>query len=497
MGETKTNPAPMQVRPYGDKDGNSYRRPGSDLGNIVQQNMFGPLKRLFSRPASPAPAEAVSSVPIAPLIPAPVAAPAFSTPPPPPTGESIQVPFQDIVARLPATITPLLASSFNGMFALPVQTALAQLPTGAVRITLAELRRGIPPGTIAENPSLDSTLIDLPLPRILAAMNPALLARRPGQKKVTVSEEITGIFGTKEKAAFASPSPAPVAPPPKPVAQPFIIPAPIPMPIPAPIAMPVAQAAPIILPPPPQGENVLTVPLSALGEFWPAEVRQEITASGWSEAVVSLPMDRLETSMKAGRVSFSWGEVIGWLNVAPPSVPSVQSATTLEFPLKVIAPLFMSRRKVSVPQKKTTVGENIPDLFAGGSKPAPAPTAPALVSNEWSPQQVVLKINALPNVAGSLIVTKDGLLVAGSVPAPLKSETMAAFLAQLFARGGQASNEMQLGPLTCFTLWAGQHCCAIFKSGTLYMAVLSRAGDPLPDMTALQRTASELAQRNP
>jgi hypothetical protein len=113
----------------------------------------------------------------------------------------------------------------------------------------------------------------------------------------------------------------------------------------------------------------LTVRISALYEFWPVPVRQEITQFNWSDASIALPMNRLESVLKTGRVVFTWGDLIQWLDVSTASAASQQRETALELPLNVIVPLFMSQLPAPVAQKKITVGENIPNLFAGMGKP--------------------------------------------------------------------------------------------------------------------------------
>ncbi len=273
-------------------------------------------------------------------------------------------------------------------------------------------------------------------------------------------------------------------------------------------------ATPVPTPPSPAG-GVLTVRLSALYEFWPEPVRQDIAQSNWQDASVALPMNRLDSAMKTGRVVFTWGELIQWLDVPSTAAPSPQRETALELPLKVMVPLFMPQRPAPVAQKKIIIGENIPNLFA---TPAPKAAAAAKIvppvaavaakpadalgeifgqpaKSEWSPQEITQKINALTGVAASLIAMGDGLLVAGQLPPPLKSETMAAFLPQLFGRAANSSGEIQLGPLSALTLLAGQTRCAIFKAGALYLAVLSKPGAALPD-ALLQRVAAEMAKRS-
>jgi predicted regulator of Ras-like GTPase activity (Roadblock/LC7/MglB family) len=624
------------------------------------------LKRIFSQPASnpappvpaapkpaaPPPAPAPKAAPAAqPAAPAPkpvVAAqpaPAAPQPPPPSDGTSIQVLLSDIVAKLPANLAPKPSASVTGAFSLPVQTALAQLPSGAVRIRFAQLREAAPPGTFPDDASLNETLVDLPLPKILAAMNPALLTRRSGQKQIDVPPEITGVFGTKDKApsqvagasaasvapaapsAPVAPKPAPVVPTPPPtpvaaspvpvvpVAPPSpVVPKPAPV-VPTPSPTPVAQKPPTSIASPPATPKLptssplpfatqkpaappaapaplpfatqkpappaapapavpapapgpaaqapaggaLKVQLSVICESWPEPVRQEIAQSKLNDASVGLPVSRLDAAMKTGRIVFTWGELIQWLDVTFAPASSPNKDTSLDLPLKVIAPLYMAQRKAPVDQKKIVIGENIPNLFEGLAQPsvqaapppAPAPSAPAPApvvaaptpapappppapvvvapapapvpapvpalapepvaavapasvfgeifgqpaKKEWSPQEITQKINTLPGVAASLIAMSDGLLVAGDLPAPLKSETLSAFLPQMFGRMNHYSGEIQLGSLSTLTLQAGQTSCAIFKTDALYLAVLGKPGETLPDAT-LQRVVGELAKRD-
>jgi len=427
--------------------------------------------------------------------------------------DTILLLLSDIVARLPDSFAPLVSSSVTGTFPLPVKTALGQLHSGAVRISFGQIRQFAPPGTFANNASLDDSLVELPLPKILAAMNPALLARRPGQTQVEVPKDISGVFGSKGRASarVAAPGAAPVVStaPPIPVAPKPVSVVPQKPAAPAPPPVPLAPAG-----------DALIVRLSALYEYWPETIRQDIAQSNWSDASVSLPMNRLDAAMKTGRVAFTWGELVQWLDVSSPSISPLHREKSLELPLKVIAPLFMAQQRAPVIQKNIAVDGNVPNLFpvpgktSGRAAPAPAPVAvspapaaaaaPANVLGEifgqpaktdWSPQDITQKINALPGVAASLIAMSDGLLVAGVLPPPLKSETMAAFLPQIFGRLAHYSVEIQLGPPAALTLLAGQTPCAIFKTGALYLAVLGKPGATLPD-ALLQRLAAELAKRN-
>lgn len=413
---------------------------------------------------------------------------------------------------------------------------MAQLPSGAVRVRFAQLRQAAAPGTFPEDPNLDEALVELPLNRILPALNRSMLARRDGQVVTEVPSDVTGLFDSKSKttakvvstgsnsttfftAAPAAPSAPPVptfspqaatvpsAPSPSAVFNPQpVSPAIAPVQAaPAPARVPIVQATPT--------GAVLTLKLAAIFEFWPHAVRQEITQLNLNSASVVLPMDRLETTLKTGRITFTWGELLQWLDGAPPCSSSLGDAM-LELPLRVVAPLFLANRSATAPKQKVVVSDSVPNLFSRpGQKPlqpAPATTdstgGNAGSSNvlgevfgqptkkEWTPQEVILQINALPGVLASAIAMSDGFLVTGEFPEPLKAERMAAFLPQMFGRMSHYAGEIQLTQPSALTLFTGQSQCAIYKAGTVFLAVLSKPNEVLPEAKLL-RVAGELTNR--
>jgi predicted regulator of Ras-like GTPase activity (Roadblock/LC7/MglB family) len=125
---------------------------------------------------------------------------------------------------------------------------------------------------------------------------------------------------------------------------------------------------------------------------------------------------------------------------------------------------------------------------------APEEVAVPTPEVELTPQEVVQWILTLPGVAGALLASNDGLLVAGQLPAPMNAETMAAFLPQILMRVGICTEEIQLGKLRSVTLLVGQTPCAMFKAGTLCLAALGQPGLALPE-GALERIAQELARQ--
>jgi len=271
---------------------------------------------------------------------------------------------------------------------------------------------------------------------------------------------------------------------------------------------------------------------------WPDPVRQEIAHGEWDLSLVVIPASELEAGMKTGQVVLTWGQVRKWLQPPPGSVPSPNAETPVELPLKIIAPLFIAAR-APTSQRKVNIAGDIPDVFTGlkrdaaqarpAAPPAPAqaavapvqaptapttvPAAPAPVSHaprpdglgiifgqplksDWHPPEIVQKICGFTGVAGCVVMTGDGLLVAGQVPAPQKADMLASFLPQIFSRTSQYSAELQMGGLNAMLLFTGDIPCAIFKAGKLYLGVTGRAGENLPEALLL-RVAAELAKRNP
>ena len=535
--------------------------------------MFGFIKRFFWKPAAPEPPSVPAAQPQPVMSPVPEqGAPAFPAAAPPagvaddrrtsafvetaadraptlqeaapPAGKAvvanpagvIVLRLAPILAALPPNLAALVAS-VQGTFSLPVQTVLAQLASGAVRIPFGELRQGSPPGTFYDDGTQDKSLVNLPLPPILASLDPALLVRRPGQKLVTVPESVTSVFGqgrTLQAPVAGAPEPerppAPVSLPkpaaPQPGASPFTrppVPGPLPtlapkgtgpgragMPFPAP--KPVAMPSPVA---PVAEKEVLEVALSAISESWPATVLQAVAEFQLQGATVFLPMSRLEAGLKAGRVVFTWGEVCHWLQPAPPEQSLANRQVAVELPLKVVAPLFLTRRRPGAAPRKLTeaanIADHIPVLFGrAASTPERAASAAAAAApasglgevfglpdrTEWTPPEICRRICGLEGVAGSALATSDGLAVAAQLPAGLNAETVAAFLPQIFGRASQSAGEMQLGPVTSVVLAAGAGRCAIYKAGQLYLAVLGHAGAALPE-AMLGRIAAELAKRNP
>ena len=306
-----------------------------------------------------------------------------------------------------------------------------------------------------------------------------------------------------------------------------------------PVAQPAAPAAEV---------PSLSLPLNALSENWPDAVRHEIAQLGLTPAQVALPVDQLEAAMKRGKVAFPWKTLRSWIRPTPLPTVSANDAAVLELPLKVVAPLFLSRKKsVGQPQQKVELDENIPNLFFGFPQPdavtpepvasapvvpAPAPIVPApthipaavdtnyyvwadasdsaqvdetqfkrkpaietnFLSRQATPNEVVARAFGLEGVVGALVALPDGLMVASKLPSELNGDTLAAFLPQIFGKMSQCTKELRMGDLNNLNFTVGNVPWKIFRVNAIFFAAFGRAGEGLPT-AQLSALAAELDRK--
>ena len=129
---------------------------------------------------------------------------------------------------------------------------------------------------------------------------------------------------------------------------------------------------------------------------WPEAVRRELAEL--PDATVGLPKNELEQALKRGKIAFPWKWIRSWITPAPP--PTAASAlddTLLELPLSVVAPLFLAQRKPTPPQKKYTITENIPDVFAGRGREPSAHVQVAAPITPSTPAMPAAPVIAMPS----------------------------------------------------------------------------------------------------
>ena len=448
-------------------------------------------------------------------------------------GRGLQLPMQPILAGLPQELQLRLKNPDAGAltFCVALEAVLAQLSYGSVKIPFGELRQAAPDLFMPET-DRDGTLVLLPLAEILPRLDPALITRRPLQKKVEVPPEISNPFDQHNRGMIFSAGPnktgsVPTAtPPPRQVAPAPLTPAArggltfAPTPPPpgtvAPAVDPVTNSLPLREPDP------LVIGLISLAESWPEAVRQELVQLNLVETKVALPIEVVERALKQGRIAFSWKTLRSWITPVLLPAPSAQDSIVLELPLKVVAPPFLARQKEAGRlQKKVVVDDENPNLFFGfprsesgsasvasAASPAPPKVADAnfcvwdgssdrartqddqvshgpspgtkFVAKYATPDEVVARAAALEGVAGALIALPDGLMVASRLPADLNGDTLAAFLPQIFGKINQCTKELRMGELNNVHFTVGNIPWKIFRVNAIFFAGFGRAGEPLP-----------------
>ena len=270
-------------------------------------------------------------------------------------------------------------------------------------------------------------------------------------------------------------------------------------------------------------ESLRAAALSALAEGWPEALRLEIVQLNLADARMALPVQLVEEALKRGKVAFPWKVLRSWIRPSPLPTVSAHDNLSVELPLKVIAPLFLSHQKnVEKSQHRTEIDESIPNLFFGFPQPNP-PTqesagvpssAPAhavakpidtnyyvwddssesarvdetefkrkptpgttFITRYATPNEVVSRAAALEGVAGALIALPDGLMVASKLSPDLNGDTLAAFLPQIFAKVSQCTKELRMGELNNLNFTVGNVPWKIFRVNAIFFSVFGQLGD--------------------
>jgi predicted regulator of Ras-like GTPase activity (Roadblock/LC7/MglB family) len=278
----------------------------------------------------------------------------------------------------------------------------------------------------------------------------------------------------------------------------------------------------------------LSLPLNSLSELWPDALRHEMAQLQLTEAQVALPIDQIEAAMKRGKVAFPWKTLRSWTRPIPLPTVSAHDATVLELPLKIVAPLFLARKKEAMKQQqKVAVDKAIPNLFFGfpqSDSIVTTPTAPEVVSAAsapvptfshpvskpvetnyyvWedssdsakvdetefkrkpsidtnflsrhaTPNEVVSRASVLEGVVGDLVALPDGLMVASKLPPELNGDTLAGFVPQIFGKVSQCTKELRMGDLNNLNFTVGNIPWKIFRVNAIFFAAFGREGQGLP-----------------
>ncbi len=250
--------------------------------------------------------------------------------------------------------------SSSETFKIPVEKILPQIQTGAVKITFGELKKTSPPGIFSTNYSLDNEIVYLPLKEIIPKLS-ASHFKIQSKKEQTVPDEIADIFGGQKVDNKVKPISAKISEttgvsdlsqqkPIIPEKQEQL----------KPPEEPVQKQPAVTTPEEPL--NVISIKLNSLISYLKPEIVEQIQTLKLSESLINIPVKELEPLIKSGKVIYSWGKIYSWLSPLPQSTPSSPDIT-FEIPLKVIAPLFLSKVTISAPKKTLTLIDTIPDIF--------------------------------------------------------------------------------------------------------------------------------------
>jgi predicted regulator of Ras-like GTPase activity (Roadblock/LC7/MglB family) len=253
-------------------------------------------------------------------------------------------------------------------------------------------------------------------------------------------------------------------------------------------------------------------------------MRHELLGTHLS-ASVNFPLTELESALTRGRADFKWRQLRQWLTPQPTTSQDSHDEVIFELPMAVLIPQFLAHRAQKGGAKKLTVGEEIPDVFltktqkeaavphespvafngashkneqrsiesrepAAAHKPmpvAPAVAAPIVAAETHAgnkssilPKELVQRACKLTGVAGALVATHDGLVVAAQMPPGMHAETAAAFLPQIFPRVSQYVRELKLGEPVEVAIVLQKAPLEIYRTNSAYFAVIGKASEALP-----------------
>ena len=485
-----------------------------------------------------------------PTVPAQPGAPAAGHP------EHLVLPLGDLSANWPEAVRREITRMDMGKLKCHLPTSEVQdaLKQGRVNYTWKQLCTRLKPAAPANiSASLDETMLELPIAVVASAFFAQSQAAkaRPAQPPAKAPLADVSVF---QQAGASAPQPAAPAQPapirmaaPAPAAPPIPAPAPAPAPVaaaaPTPAAVPAPVAAPAAVVAPAAAGPVVPVPVTQIAGKWPEALRKEIDHLELGSRVIEFPAEALEAGLKSGKVEYYWKQLCSWIpNCPAPALASPLADTRLEVPLSIVAPIYLKHKPA--PQNKANRLEHIPDVFGPGGEvsapppetpkpapkaapapqpvaaPAPAPVpvagtpastpvvdAPAIKpgaknlaelfgepnKRNWTPNEIVHRTTLLPGVGGALIALQDGLLVANCMPPNLKTETIAAFLPQIFGRLGQYAKELNMGDLQSVSVTVSMGTLQVYKAGIIYFAVMGKPDASLP-IPSLNLIASELSR---
>jgi predicted regulator of Ras-like GTPase activity (Roadblock/LC7/MglB family) len=343
-------------------------------------------------------------------------------------GSDVDIPLQSVLKGLPDDLKDRVRDlDIRGAtMTISLERILAQLPSGAVKISFGSLRNAAPQ-LFSAGADCDSRDVALPLDEILAKVNPAMICPPPepvtsGSTETREKSSDTDTFVPPHPTGDAAPSRGstlsvpPAAAPGQALDETPLVPATPPagsaVPAAAPRTSPIRVPTPQVAKPAEKGASI-EVDLTSLIERWSPDLRMEIAQWNLPAPKVALPVETVREGLKRGRVAFPWKTFRSWITPAPPAGDSAHDNATVELPLPVITPVFLTGPKPAAKSSQKTAIDEIPDLFFDGRK------AEGSISNDENRE-----VSAVP--PGALQVLKESSAVAETRPVAAAEPTTAA-----------------------------------------------------------------------
>ena len=354
----------------------------------ISTMMFKFLKRIFGREDA-ADASAPAHAAAAAIAPAPVPRVVEK-----PVGGGVEVASLSLRAIL-EKLPPDLRAIVNQMpdpgvkIVLPVNTIMKQLPSGAVRMSLASLLRQAPQGTFRKTAVEEKQMVDVPLAEIFKCVDASRLGRRSDQRRYDVPDDATGLFGrhgntrsvTAATSAEAEAPQGEAGAPLPPVELPKVVKMPINGNGHAAPVQPTAAKPPAPAPPARAGQNCeLVISFVELAAGWPEGIRSELSLLPGDTKLV-IPAPSVSAGLQKGRVAFPWSQVRMWLRPGLTGSPAIADDFELVFPLRIMAPAFVAATGATKRIEAAEIDHSLPDFFgpAAGQTPKAEQSAPAVV----------------------------------------------------------------------------------------------------------------------
>jgi predicted regulator of Ras-like GTPase activity (Roadblock/LC7/MglB family) len=330
-------------------------------------------------------------------------------------GSDVDISLQSVLKGLPNDLKDRVRDlDIRGAtMTISLERILAQLPSGSVKISFGSLRHAAPQ-LFSAGADCDSRDVALPLDEILAKINPAMIcppqdppARGPIEAGRGIPSD-TDTFVPRQPAVEATPSRGSTLAVPSPSAPGEAADQTTPLPstqsarnAPAP-----ARKSPIRVPTPQMAKQVenaesVEVDLLSLIKAWPSELRKEIAQWNLADAKVTLPIKAVREELKRGRVAFPWKTLRSWITPPPPANDSVHDSATVELPLPVITPLFVTGQKQPPKSPQKTAIDEIPDLFFDGRK------AEGSISNDDGGEPAVETHRGIPTAEATPVIAEN------------------------------------------------------------------------------------------